>query len=116
MVPRKGCTSIDCGDERFYIFGGVYGDRLDYYEKVSSIGIAEIKNDFFTVSQLPKRKDRHLNNPNNIKPKMRYKIERSAKSLEEGTNSINLSLGYGRKFTNFHQLQSREHYNIIFEF
>jgi hypothetical protein len=116
MFPRRGCVGAECFDNRFYIFGGVYQERLDFYEVASSIGVAEVNDDEFTISQLPKRKDRHLNRPNFIKPKLNYRVERSQRNSEEGASNINLTVGYGRSFMGEHSLQSNEQYNVSFEF
>lgn len=64
------------------------------------------KEDSFSISQLPKRKDRHLNHPNYLKPKMRYKIEKADRNIEEGAQGLHVSLGYGRKFTGYHSIRS----------
>lgn len=30
-LPKGGCTAVECAENQFYIFGGVYDSRLDYY-------------------------------------------------------------------------------------
>jgi hypothetical protein len=114
-VPRRGCVGLDVGnDTRFYIFGGIYDSRLDYYATSPSINLASFREDTFSIQTVPKRKDRQSNKNHMLKPKMNYRIEKSARTSEEG-GSILLSGGFGRSFTNFHTLFSYENYSVANE-
>lgn len=105
-VPRRGCVGLDVGsDSRFYIFGGVYDSRLDFYVAGAAVNLATVQDDTFSIQTVPKKKDRQSNKNNVLKPKMNYRIEKSSRTSEEG-GSILLSGGYGRSFTNFHSLFS----------
>ncbi len=66
-------------ESRFFIFGGIYDSRLDFYKGSSEVNLVIVQEDTFTIQTLPKKKDK--NNKNNIlKPKMNYRIEKSAKT------------------------------------
>ena len=77
---------------------------MDYYAGVDNIGVATVRDNEFSISHLPKRKDRHLIRASYIKPKMNYKIEKVNRGVEEGISNINIYGGYGREITNYGKL------------
>lgn len=75
-IPRRGCVGLDIGsgDTRFYILGGVYDSRLDYYSGAAGVNLAVVQDDTFSIQAAPKRRDR-LNSRNSyLKPKMNYRV------------------------------------------
>jgi hypothetical protein len=114
-VPRRGCVGLDIGsDSRFYILGGIYDSRLDFYSNSPAVNLAVVQDDCFSIQAVPKKKDRQTSKNSFLKPKMNYRIEKSSRTAEEG-GSILLSGGYGRAFTNFHTLFSLESYSVANE-
>jgi len=55
-VPRRGCVGLEAADNRFYIFGGIYDSRLDFYTNGSAVSVANIQDDTFYINSVPKRK------------------------------------------------------------
>lgn len=79
-VPRRGCVSLEYGSEsKFYIFGGIYDSRLDYYTTSSVVNIATIQDDTFSIQAVPKRRDKQNKNNSCLKPKMNYRIEKGSR-------------------------------------
>lgn len=100
-------------ENRFYILGGVYDSRLDYYTNAAGVSVAVVTQEGFTIEAAPKRKEKQGRN-SVLKPKMLYRVEKSVRTGDEG-GSVMLSGGYGRAFTNFHSLFSQEGYSVVNE-
>lgn len=114
-VPRKGCLGLETTNEnRFYILGGVYDSRLDFYAPPGSMNVVTLQPESFNIQTIPKRKERSIQKSNCLKPKMHYRLERGVRGGEEGGGAI-LSGGYGRIFTNSHALVTYESYSMINE-
>lgn len=69
-------------DTRFYILGGVYDSRLDFYNGNTGVNLAVVQEDSFTIQATPKRKDRQTNKNSFLKPKMNYRIEKGSRTSE----------------------------------
>lgn len=80
VIPRRGCVGLEAAENRFYIFGGIYDSRLDYYTSGSPVSLAVIQSDSFSITVPPKKKERYVQKLNFLKPKMHYRIERTART------------------------------------
>jgi hypothetical protein len=82
-VPRRGCVGLDIAssDTRFYILGGIYDSRLDFYGGGPGVNLAVIQEDSFTVQTAAKRRgDRQSSRNSFLKPKMNYRVEKSSRT------------------------------------
>ena len=61
-------------DSRFYIFGGIYDSRLDFYVAGAAVNLATVQDDAFSIQTVPEKKDPQGNKNNVLKPKMNYRI------------------------------------------
>ena len=87
IIPKYGCSCYPLditqpGEDKFYIFGGIYNNQLDYNEWDSGISIATVnlKQSTFSIEQKPKQKEtirsKKAGYPPLLKPKIHYRIER----------------------------------------
>jgi hypothetical protein len=43
IIPRRGCIGVDIGsDNKFYIIGGVYDSRLDFYNHSGGVNTVNV--------------------------------------------------------------------------